>query len=155
MGFVEAVQTCFSKYFDFTGRARRSEFWYFILFLVIVSIVIALVEMMIFGAPSETGLMGAGTFAEAPFSNLFSLATLVPSLSVTARRLHDTGKSGWFQLLPIVPAILMMLAMGASGSVGAIGVVLALVTLATCVLLIVWCATDSHPGDNQYGPNPK
>jgi uncharacterized membrane protein YhaH (DUF805 family) len=103
------------KYAVFSGRARRMEFWMFVLFYVIIAVVLAVVDAMI-GMP----ILGS----------IFMLALLVPSLAVGARRLHDIGKSGWWQLLVLVPLI------------GAI-------------ILIVFWVLDSKPGDNEYGPNPK
>jgi uncharacterized membrane protein YhaH (DUF805 family) len=78
MGFVESIQTCFSKYFDFNGRARRSEYWYFVLFITLASIVLGIVEFMVFGMPSDAGALGTGGFFESPLSNIFSLATFIP-----------------------------------------------------------------------------
>ena len=108
------------KYATFTGRAQRSEYWYFILFSMIVSIILTILDV-IFGtlSPTGTGL----------FSGIYSLAVFIPALAVGARRLHDIGKSGWWQLIAIIPLI---------------GI----------ILLIVWFATDSKE-DNQYGTNPK
>lgn len=82
---MQAVKTCFSKYVDFEGRASRAEFWWWFLFTVLTSLLISAV------AP---GLVG-----------LFSLATLLPSLAVGARRLHDTNRSAWFLLLWWVPIV--------------------------------------------------
>jgi len=103
------------QYADFTGRARRTEYWMFTLFNVIIGVVLLLIDY------------GLGT----GFLNwIYSLAVLVPSLAVGARRLHDIGRSGWWQLLGFIPII------------GAI-------------ILIVWYATDGHPEPNQWGANPK
>ena len=85
MTFQESIQVCFKKYADFTGRASRSEYWWFMLFLFLV-------------------IAGTSMFSEV-VSGLFSLAVLVPSLAAGARRLHDTNRSGWLQLLWIVPLI--------------------------------------------------
>ncbi len=85
MTFGESIQSCFSKYADFDGRASRSEYWWFSLFTFLASLAAGLV--------SDT--VGA----------LFSLAILLPSLAVGARRLHDVNRSGWFQLLWLVPLI--------------------------------------------------
>jgi uncharacterized membrane protein YhaH (DUF805 family) len=85
MNFLEAVSTCFSKYGDFVGSARRPEFWWFFLFTVVVSMVLAQFSDLANG--------------------VFCVVTLVPSFSVGARRLHDTGRSGWWQLLWLVPLI--------------------------------------------------
>lgn len=86
MNFQEAIQTCFKKYADFNGRASRSEYWWWALFNLIIGMISGL-------ALGET----LGTIA--------SLALLLPSLAVAARRLHDIGKSGWFLLLALIPLI--------------------------------------------------
>ena len=86
MNFTDSVATCFKKYADFNGRASRPEFWWFVLFTVIVSIV------------------GGALFRNWVMS-LINLALFVPSIAVGARRLHDIGKSGWLQLLWIIPLI--------------------------------------------------
>ena len=79
------------NYATFSGRARRSEFWYFVLFNVIITVVLRFIG----------GLIGT-TF----LSSIFSLAILVPLIAVGARRMHDIGKSGWFMLFPIYNIIL-------------------------------------------------
>lgn len=107
MDFVTAIKTCFSKYADFKGRALRSEFWYFQLFVVIVQAVL-------------------NAFLP-PVAGLFGLAVLLPGLAVGARRLHDLGRSGWWQLLWLVPVI---------------GV----------IVLIVWWATKGATEENRFGP---
>jgi uncharacterized membrane protein YhaH (DUF805 family) len=90
MGFGEAVRTCFSKYANFTGRARRSEYWYFVLFQVIVTIVANGVDYMM-----GTGFIGG----------LVDLALILPSLAVAVRRLHDIDKAGWWVLIGIIPLV--------------------------------------------------
>lgn len=85
MTIVESIKTCFSKYADFNGRASRSEFWWWVLFVVLVSGVTGFISQML--------------------SGLFSLAVLVPGLAVGARRLHDTDRSGWLQLVALIPLI--------------------------------------------------
>lgn len=89
MTFNESISTCFSKYATFTGTAPRSEFWWFFLFTTLVSLFLDAMR-----APADDILGG-----------LFSLATLLPSLAVGARRLHDTDRSGWWQLLWLVPVV--------------------------------------------------
>jgi uncharacterized membrane protein YhaH (DUF805 family) len=91
MNFQTAVSTCLSKYANFQGRALRSEYWYFVLFLFIVDIVAYLIDMGIFGRPLLYGLA--------------SLALLLPSLAVGVRRLHDTDRSGWWLLISFIPLI--------------------------------------------------
>lgn len=102
------------KYADFTGRARRKEYWMFFLFIVIFSVVVGIVD----------GMLGISVL-----SLIYGLALLIPSLSIGARRLHDTGRTGWWQLISLIPVI---------GS----------------IVLIVFYVQDSHD-DNDYGANPK
>lgn len=111
---MEYFTNALKKYADFTGRERRKAFWMFILFYWIIAIVLGVVS----------GFLGTQAL-----SSIFGLVMLVPSLSVTARRLHDTGRSGWWQLIALLPLI------------GAI-------------VLIIFLVQDSH-ADNDYGPNPK
>ncbi|MEN9692558.1 MAG: putative cytochrome [Actinomycetota bacterium] len=86
MDFQTAISTCFTKYVEFTGRARRSEFWYFFLFSMLLNAAASVVDQ---GLPGD--MMG----------NVVSIALLMPSLGVGVRRMHDIGKSGWFILIPI------------------------------------------------------
>lgn len=110
------------KYFDFSGRARRKEYWMFALFNIIVSLVLLMLD----------SAMGTGSFESGTglLSGIYSLAVILPSLGVTVRRLHDTGRSGWWILIALIPLI------------GAI-------------VLLVFMVSDSQPGNNQYGPSPK
>ena len=85
MTFVEAIKTCISKYADFNGRASRSEFWWWVLFVFLVSAAMSMISPML--------------------SGLFSLGVLLPNIAVGARRLHDTDRSGWLQLVAIIPLI--------------------------------------------------
>ena len=103
------------KYAEFNGRARRKELWFFTLFNIIASVILVVID-------SVTGI--------AVLYIVYSLGVLVPSIAVGARRLHDTGRSGWWLLIGLVPVI---------GS----------------IVLIVFFVLDSDPGDNAYGPNPK
>jgi uncharacterized membrane protein YhaH (DUF805 family) len=115
MSFQDAIRSVLSQYVGFSGRARRSEYWYFALFNFIVSIITRVIDGAAGVYPVITGLV--------------SLALLLPGIAVGIRRLHDTGRSGWWLLLALIPII------------GAI-------------ILIVWFCGDSQP-DNEYGPNPK
>lgn len=92
MGFGEAIQNVFSNYANFSGRARRSEYWYFVLLTFIVSIVLAVLTPFL------------GMIATA-LSGLWGLAIIIPGLSVVWRRLHDIGKSGAWYFIVLVPAI--------------------------------------------------
>lgn len=109
------VEVLTKKYAQFSGRARRSEFWFFVLFNFIASMVLGFID----------GFIGYQIL-----SGIYSLAVLVPSIAVWVRRLHDTGKSGWWLLLALVPIV---------------GV----------IVLLVFAVMDSVAGENQYGANPK
>lgn len=85
MTFVESVQTCFKKYAEFNGRASTPEYWWWVLFIVLASV--------------------AGQMVGDVVGGLVSLATLLPSIGVTTRRLHDIDKSGWWQLIYIIPLL--------------------------------------------------
>ncbi|HRW05364.1 MAG: DUF805 domain-containing protein [Caldilineaceae bacterium] len=110
------------KYFDFSGRARRKEYWYFVLFNIIVSIILAVIDQAIGTGSMESGVGLLGS--------LYSLAVLLPGLGVSVRRLHDTGRSGWWILINLIPLI---------GS----------------IVFLVFTVSDGDPGPNQYGPSPK
>jgi uncharacterized membrane protein YhaH (DUF805 family) len=103
------------QYVDFAGRARRKEYWMFTLVNVIIALVLAILDNVF-----TTGILGL----------VYSLAVLLPSLAVGVRRLHDTGRSGWWLLISLIPLI------------GAI-------------VLVVFFATDGEPQPNAYGPDPK
>ena len=141
MGFGEAISTCFRKYATFQGRARRSEFWYFYLFLVIVNAVLTTLLMV--------ALFSAGTHEEVVngikqtvpnginafgiimivISGIWFLATLLPNLGVMVRRLHDADHSGWWWWINLV-------------------------CFGWIVLLVFW-VTEGTRGPNRFGPDPK
>jgi uncharacterized membrane protein YhaH (DUF805 family) len=93
--FNEAVRTCFQKYFDFSGRATRREYWFFYLFIIVFSIFIGIISGI-----SESYVSGS-VFSF--ISSLFYLAVFLPSFSVSVRRLHDTNRSGWMLLIWLIP----------------------------------------------------
>ena len=94
MTFAGAITTCLRKYAVFRGRATRAEFWWWVLAVFIVSIALGMVDAVVEAVAGWDGF--------SVLSGIFSLATLLPNLAVTARRLHDIGKSGWWLLLWIV-----------------------------------------------------
>jgi uncharacterized membrane protein YhaH (DUF805 family) len=93
MGFGEAISSGFSNYVGFSGRAARSEYWYWFLFSVICQVVGDIIDAVLFG--SQTPVLGA----------LVGLALLLPGIAVSIRRLHDLDRSGWFLLLVFIPLI--------------------------------------------------
>ena len=126
MGMFEAVKSVFSQYGSFKGRARRSEYWKFYLFNILLSVLVMAVATAVSTSSDKPEILaGAGSVL-----GLYSLICLIPSLALSCRRLHDIGKSGsylFFIFLPVVGAI----------------------------LLWVWAFQDGEPYANIYGPDPK
>ncbi|MDC0037242.1 DUF805 domain-containing protein [Alphaproteobacteria bacterium] len=89
LSFTEAIKTCFNKYANFSGRARRSEYWFFFLFGIIVYFVSSILDGIIFNVSWDSN---------GPLYALTALALFIPHIAVAARRLHDTERSGWRQL---------------------------------------------------------
>jgi uncharacterized membrane protein YhaH (DUF805 family) len=118
--FMSWYLAVLKKYAVFVGRARRKEYWYFSLFSFLIAAVLGVIDF-------STGMYAHGNGL---LNSLYSLAILIPGLAVTVRRLHDTGKSGWWILIGFVP-------------------------LAGAIVLLVFTVEDSQPGENQYGSNPK
>jgi uncharacterized membrane protein YhaH (DUF805 family) len=109
MTFQDAIKTCFAKYADFKGRALRSEYWWFWLFTVIVGLALT-------------------TVSEA-MAGIFYVGALLPSLAAAARRLHDTGRTGWWLLIGFIP-------------------------LVGAIVLVVFMTQEGSGIDNEYGPAP-
>jgi uncharacterized membrane protein YhaH (DUF805 family) len=121
MSFIDSIKSYFKHYATFKGRARRSEFWFTVLFTVLVSSAISII------APGHREVMGDFEIDQSSaLSNLWSLATIVPSLAVTWRRLHDTGRSGKYFFFILIP-------------------------IAGVIMLLIELTRDSQPGENQYG----
>ena len=119
MNFGQAISSGFSNYVNFSGRAPRSGFWYWILFWYIAFIIAVIVDFYAFS--SLRGQMG-------PISSLTSLALFLPSLAVSARRLHDIDRTAWWLLL--------------------------ILTLIGSIVLLVWYCMRGTPGPNRFGPDP-
>ena len=113
MGFTQSISTCMGKYANFHGRATRSEFWWFYLFVVLVGL----------GASIVGGI--ADPTAGSVLNLIVSLIFLVPELAVGSRRLHDTDRSGWWQLIAF--------------------------TIVGIILLIIWYASEGKKESNKYG----
>lgn len=112
------------KYMVFTGRSRRTEYWTFTLINIAIAFIISVLGSIL---GSIAGILAT---ILGIVSLLFTLAMLLPGIAVGIRRLHDTGRSGWWMLIGLVPLV---------------GV----------LILIYFLVLDSQPGSNQYGPNPK
>ena len=142
------------RYADFSGRASRPEYWWYVL-LLIVAVIVAMILDNLAGTERMAGPYGLVALA-------VLVATVIPSLAAATRRLHDTGKSGWWQLIMYLPYVVLIVLMGRSAMDMAAGTsdpttimligVLSLVTLVTAILLIVWLAKRGDSGDNRFGP---
>ena len=93
MNFQQSIETCFSKYATFSGRASRSEYWFFILFSVLGALVTLIIDIQILGYSIESEYT--------PINSIFSLVLIIPTTAAACRRLHDVNKSGWWQLIVI------------------------------------------------------
>ena len=122
--YIEVIK----KYAVFNGRARRKEYWMFVLVNFIIAIVLGILVGIATSMDRNSHTSLAPLFN--CISSLYSLALLLPSLGVFVRRLHDIGKSGWWFFIGFIPLI-------------------------GFIWLLVLMCTDGQPGPNQYGPNPK
>ncbi|EKS9795591.1 MULTISPECIES: DUF805 domain-containing protein [Burkholderia] len=122
MNFSEAVRAVLNKYATFEGRARRAEYWYFVLLTTVLSI-----AAQIIGVAGRDG--GLITLLLLGVLALISLALIIPGIAVSVRRLHDTGRSGWFLLLGLIPVV---------GG----------------ILLLVWTCSRGTEGPNRFGADP-
>ncbi len=112
----------FRRYAEFSGRSRRKEYWSYILLTFVAVIVLSVVETVVGQGRSVGGMYG-------PLTALFLLGTIIPSIAVAARRLHDQDKSAWFLLLGLIPLVNL--------------------------ILLVFMFLDGTPGPNRFGPDPK
>jgi uncharacterized membrane protein YhaH (DUF805 family) len=116
MDFTDAVKAVFKKYAVFDGRSRRSEYWFWVLFILLVSIALSIIDSILFGTKSSSS---------GPLEAVFSLATIIPGIAVTVRRLHDVNKSGWWILIAL--------------------------TIVGIIPLIYWYCQEGTSGKNNYG----
>jgi len=119
MGLKEAISSGFQNYVGFSARAARSEYWWWALFITVVSIVALLIDLTVFGF-NTTGVN--------PISAIVALATLLPNLAVSVRRLHDIDRTGWWVLLAF--------------------------TVIGGIVLLVWACMRGTVGANRFGPDP-
>jgi uncharacterized membrane protein YhaH (DUF805 family) len=152
MGFGEAIGETIFNYMNFRDRASRAEYWWWVLFAVIVGIVAAILDLLLFYG-----------WENGPFAIVTNLALFFPGLSVTVRRLHDTNRSGWWVLLLFVLIILTVAGVVAAtianpfNPVSGAGLVYiavpGILTFAYSILIFIWTLLPSNPGNNRYGPN--
>lgn len=139
----EYFKLVFKKYAQFNGRSTRSEYWYFVLFSGIISLVLSIIFEFL--------------------STLFTLLILIPSLSVQVRRLHDVGRSGWLVLVSFIIVISFGFSVTSyissllvsPSSPSTLVLVSLLIVLLWSVYMLFLMVSDSQPGANKYGPNPK
>lgn len=147
--FTEAVSVSLRKYFTFSGRASRSEYWYFFLFTVLVGVVTALLDTIFFGTRWDDDV--------SPLNNLANLLLLLPMLAVGWRRLHDINRSGWwiggFWLIMFATFFMFMFTVASQG-VGIIGPLVALIGIAVLVYfvtMLVFLCSKGDPHPNRFG----
>lgn len=166
MTFARAVRHCLRNYATFSGRARRPEYWWFFLFVVLGGIVTDLIDGVLFGfgAPDapETQILGP----------LWSLTMFVPLLAAGWRRMHDTGRPGWYLLIPMLISLAVLflvgfemtavLAIGGPDAAGlglgagvALAGLLLVAQLVASLLILWWLTRPSEKGRNAYGPEPR
>ena len=127
MGFAEAIKSFWSNYATFKGRARRSEYWFIQLFLIITNVAVGAIDLVLMNGDVDRFIANGGGGI---VGLVWILVTIVPALAVLVRRLHDTGKSGWWVLMGFVP-------------------------FAGAIVLFVFTVLDSTPGENKHGPSVK
>jgi uncharacterized membrane protein YhaH (DUF805 family) len=160
----------FRRYADFSGRSRRQEYWSWVLLQVIVGIGFLVLMMIVGGSVLASGsLSGAASGGIAIMligllELVWALACLVPNIAVTVRRLHDTNRSGWWILAPLVPYLVALFSMvggissGSGGGMAAAGMIGLLCILAAGVLglvVLVFMFLEGTPGPNRFGADPK
>ena len=134
MSMMDAVRHVFRNYAAFTGRARRSEYWYFVLFNILISMAAAALSIIL--AVTAAASSSGGEFAFVLSSiisslmGIYGLACIIPALALCCRRLHDIGKPGSYLLFALLP-------------------------IAGSILMLVWFLQEGDPVANRYGPNPK
>ena len=160
--FPYAIKLGFSNYFSFSGRSTRAEYWWWVLFTIAGGSILGSVDTII-NVWAETGQTSL-------LRPLFGLVTIIPSIALGSRRLHDIGKSGWWQLgltLPILFGVILIILgivfafiSGSDGDVSLV-VLLILVGLGLCAFVVsfiywlLWFARQGEDGPNKYGPDPR
>ena len=137
------------RYAQFSGRARRAEFWWFILFGLIVAIVASVLDYML-GTPRTGGASGTGLIG-----GLVSLGFVIPQTAVTVRRLHDINRTGWWIAAPV--AFVVPMAVLAIGTVAGLGIgfgIAAVLFFVMVIVTLVWNCTRGTDGPNRFGPDP-
>ncbi len=175
MNFGDAIRTCFARYVTFSGRATRPEYWYFVLFCLLISLVAGMIDWQFFTTVTRVeadGISRTTTFSHSPVRRLTGLALFLPHLAAAWRRMQDTGRSGWYVLLPTMLGfgafLVLIFGIGTASQFhgGTLDRLLTdatlLILIPTLIILLVspllvlwWLTRPSQPGSNKYGPNPQ
>lgn len=130
---IDAFRSAFKNYVNFSGRASRGDFWWYVLAYVIGAVVLSILDRLLFGGGSAEMSMDDGMMmysADAGvLTSLWILANIIPSISIGARRLHDIGRSGWLQLVVLIP-------------------------LLGALYLLYLYVSEGNSGENRFGPDP-
>ena len=145
MDLITAIKTCFKKYFVFNGTAKRSEYWWFFLFCILAGVASQLLDVVVLG---QSIWVNYGTI-----NIIVNLILIIPILSAGARRLHDTNKSGWWQLLGLIGLAISYYQkdMLTKGLITSSYFILSFLALGTYILLIVWLASKGDKKKNKFG----
>ena len=154
---------CLRQYADFKGRARRKEYWWFAVINFIISMLL-LIPVMV--KAFKIGMSGAEMDEMELFTSMlgspilwiyiiYSTAVLIPGIAVCVRRLHDIGHSGWWAVLFFGISMLNGITNSFDESNKVLYLLFTLIILVVTIIALVWLFTDSQPGENQWGPNPK
>ncbi|MCH3986136.1 MAG: DUF805 domain-containing protein [Prevotella sp.] len=149
--FRQSLKSVFHHYATFKGRAPRSEFWWFELFEVIVFFIASLVDDLVLDfVYRKFGFQYKGSIGI--LTLILFVGLLLPGLAVFWRRLHDTGRSGWYCLMVLIPLSLstVLSSFSTTGSI-----MFGILGLIAMVVLLLFCCLDSQSEDNRYGPFPE
>ena len=150
MNFQNAIKTCIKKkYANFSGRASKSEYWWFFLFCILAGVGSQLLDVVVLG---QSIWVNYG-----PINIIVNLILIIPILSAGARRLHDTNKSGWWQLLSLIGLAITYYQkdMLTKGLITSSYFILSFLALGIYILLIVWLASKGEKKKNRFGPPVK
>lgn len=137
VSFPDAVKMFFARYVDFQGRSRRSEYWWVVLFNVLVMTVLVILMLTLGGFNPDTGAMGPLGFLFAGIIGLYALAIIIPSIALFVRRLHDINQTGWIYLGLVIAGFIPFINF-----------------LASIAQIVIACIPGTA-GPNKYGPDPK
>jgi uncharacterized membrane protein YhaH (DUF805 family) len=132
MSFADAIRTVYGKYVDFSGRARRSEYWWWTLYMLIVGGIVATIESWLglgFGTVESVDGAYMAAYQGGPLTAIWGLAHLLPGIGVAVRRLHDTDRSGWWLLIAFIPVVGIL-------------------------VLLYFYVSRGDAGQNRFGPAP-